>query len=68
MSRETPRPKGVRRVERWLVGIAMTVVAFILEKAVVRSVRRDGRAAELEAEPTTFSSRGGEVDLDVDLD
>ena len=45
----------------------MAIVAFILEKAVVRAVRRDGREAELEAEPTTFSSRGGEVDLD-DLD
>jgi hypothetical protein len=67
MTTRGPRPKGMRRVERWLVGIAMTVVAFILEKAVVRSVRRDGRGAELEAEPTTFSSRGGEVDLDVDL-
>ena len=64
----TARPRGRRRFERWLVGIAMTIVAFILEKAVVRAVRRDGRGAELEAEPTTFSSRGGEVDLDVDLD
>jgi hypothetical protein len=63
----SPKPRGRRRVERWLVGIAMAIVAFILEKAVVRAVRRDGREAELEAAPTTLTSRGGEVDLD-DLD
>ena len=27
-ARPTPRPKGIRRVERWLVGLAMAVVAF----------------------------------------
>jgi hypothetical protein len=46
----------------------MTIVAIILERVVVRAVRRQGRGAELEAEPTTLTSRGGEVDLDVDLD
>ena len=62
------KARGVRRFERWLVGIAMTIVAIILERVVVRAVRRQGRGGELEAEPTTLTSRGGDVDLDVDLD
>ena len=35
-SRSAPKPKGFRRLERWLVGIAMAVVAFILERLVMR--------------------------------
>jgi hypothetical protein len=31
-----------RRLERWLVGLAMMVIAYLLEKAVLRSIRRDG--------------------------
>jgi hypothetical protein len=58
----------MRRVERWLVGVAMAVVAFVLEKVVVRAMRREGRGDELEAEPTTLTSRGGDVDLDVDVE
>lgn len=64
----TPRPHGIRRVERWLVGFAMAIVAFILEKVVVRAMRREGRGAELEAEPTTLTSKGGDVDVDLGLD
>jgi hypothetical protein len=52
-----------RRLERWLVGIAMAVVAFVLEKAVMRSVRKDDRVTADHA-PTTLTSKGGEVDLD----
>mgnify|MGYP003297464175 CR=1 FL=1 len=37
-------PKGpfTRQLERWLVGMAMMVIAYLLEKAVLRSIRRDG--------------------------
>jgi hypothetical protein len=42
----------------------MAIMAFILEKAVLRSVKKKGRAtAAGEAGPTTLTSRGGEVDL-----
>ena len=41
-SRSTQKPKGLRRVERWFVGLAMGVMAFVLEKAVMRSVRKGG--------------------------
>ena len=61
--RRTPRPKGIRRIERWLVGLAMAVVAFILERIVMRSVKKSGDA---KAQPTstTVTSKGGEVDLE----
>ena len=31
-----------RRVERWLVGIAMIVMAYLMEKAMLRSIKRSG--------------------------
>jgi hypothetical protein len=62
-ARSTPKPRGIRRVERWLVGLAMAVVAFILERLVMRSVKRSGDAKG-RPPPTTVTSRGGEVDLE----
>jgi len=32
----------IRQVERWLVGMAMTVMAFLMEKAMLRSIKRSG--------------------------
>jgi len=59
------KPKGIRRVERWLVGLIMAVVAFVLEKAVMRSVKRGGGSTEpAEPPPTTIRSKGAEADLD----
>ncbi|MDP9301023.1 MAG: hypothetical protein M3P43_09060 [Actinomycetota bacterium] len=58
-----PRPKGIRRVERWLVGLAMAVIAFILERIVMRSVKKSGDAKD-QPPPTTVTSKGGEVDLE----
>jgi hypothetical protein len=37
-----PQRTLARRLERGLVGLAMTVIAYLLEKAVVRSIRRNG--------------------------
>ena len=62
-ARSTPKPTGIRRVERWLVGLAMAVVAFILERLVMRSVKRSGDAKG-QPPPTTVTSKGGEVDLE----
>jgi hypothetical protein len=62
MTVERPRPNGfLRRLERWVVGLAMAVVAFVLERIVMRSVRtRSGGPNERE-EPTV-RSRGAEVE------
>jgi hypothetical protein len=62
-ARSTPKPRGVRRVERWLVRLAMAVVAFIRERLVMRSVKRSGDAKG-QPPPTTVTSKGGEVDLE----
>jgi hypothetical protein len=63
---ERTRPKSFwRRTERWMVGVAMGIMAFVLEKAVLRAVKK-GAAAKDEAkasQPTTLSSKGGTVDL-----
>jgi hypothetical protein len=46
-----------------MVGLAMGVIAFVLEKAVMRSVRKGGGSAHA-PEPTTITSKGAEADLD----
>jgi hypothetical protein len=32
-----------RKMERRLVGMAMTVIAYLIEKAVLRSIKRSGK-------------------------
>ena len=61
MTPATAKPKGIRRLERWVVGIAMAVVAFVLERLVMRSVKAKGR--DEEPSPTTVTSKGSEVDI-----
>jgi hypothetical protein len=31
-----------RQMERWLVGLAMIVIAYLIEKAMLRSIKRSG--------------------------
>jgi hypothetical protein len=57
------RPTGLRRIERWIVGLAMSVIAFILERIVLRSVKKK-EPQVLAPKPTTLTSKGGDVDLD----
>jgi hypothetical protein len=64
MARTTAKPKGIRRLERWLVGIAMAVVAVVLERLVMRSVKKEGRAEEPTPPSTSLTSKGAEVDID----
>ena len=65
MSGGSPSPKGFRRFERWLVGVVFAVMAFALEKVVLRSVRRKGSVEAEPEEVTTVVSKGGEVDVDL---
>ncbi len=41
MSNVSKRP-FFRRMERWLVGLVMAAMAYLLEKAMLRSIRRGG--------------------------
>ena len=65
MTVERRKPKTVwRRIERWMVGVVMAVIAFVIERMVLRSIRRVGKpAASKEELHTTLTSKGGEVDL-----
>jgi hypothetical protein len=60
-----PRPRTfLRRIERTLMGAVMWVIAFILEKLVMRSVKKEGKTPSKAAnEPTTIKATGGRVDL-----
>lgn len=65
MTVERHRPKTFwRKVERWMVGVAMAVIALVIERMVLRSVRKAGKQQESKEElHTTLTSKGGEVDL-----
>ena len=64
MTVERSRPKSIwRRIERWMVGLVMAVIAFVLEKMVLRGIRKAGTADSKEELPTTLTSKGGDVDL-----
>jgi hypothetical protein len=67
MTLERSRPRSVwRKIERWMVGVVMAMIAFVLEKMVLRSVRKAGKSGKSESKEelhTTLTSKGGEVDL-----
>jgi short subunit dehydrogenase-like uncharacterized protein len=67
MTVERNKPKSVwRKIERWMVGLVMAMIAFVLEKMVLRSVRKAGKGGRSERREelhTTLTSKGGEVDL-----
>jgi hypothetical protein len=70
MTIERTKPKSVwRKIERWMVGLVMAMIAFVLEKMVLRSVRKAGKGGKggksesWEELHTTLTSKGGEVDL-----
>jgi len=65
---ERTRPRTFwRRTERWMVGVAMGIMAFVLEKAILRSIKKGEveppTEDPTEPVPTTLKSRGGEIDL-----
>jgi hypothetical protein len=62
---DRPKPKGFRRLERWLMGILMGMVVFVLERVVMRSIRRDGGKEPSPASAgTVVTTKGGEVDVE----
>jgi hypothetical protein len=58
----TKRPKSVfRRMERWAVGLILGFVAFFLERAVVRSIRK-GETKAKPSQPTALKGTGSEIE------
>ena len=61
MTIEVQRPKTfVRRLERALVGFAMAVVALILERVVMKTVKKEGGTVK-DAPGKVVTSKGGDV-------
>jgi hypothetical protein len=62
MSADVHRPKTfIRRVERAMVGFTMAIVALILERVVMKTVRKEGGTMK-DAPGKVVTSKGGEVD------
>jgi hypothetical protein len=59
--RDRPPPKGVRRVERWLVGLVMTVLAFVIERAVLRSIKKGDTKPRPVEDAATLTGTGAEI-------
>ncbi len=66
----SPRPKTFfRKAERVLVGAAMTVMAFFLEKIVMRSIRKGGGDPDEKINGglpagTAITTKGGAIDFE----
>jgi len=68
--RTTPKPKNLfRKLERMFVGFMMSIMAFVLEKVVMRGIRKEGGGSKerSEAEATSITTKGGEIDFEPDL-
>lgn len=48
MTSERPRSM-FRRLERWIVGVVMAVLVFVLERLVIRQIEKKERATEATA-------------------
>jgi hypothetical protein len=57
------RVRGFQRVERWAVGLVMALLAFVVERAVLRSIRR-GKTPVPSPEPTAITGSGAEIVAD----
>jgi hypothetical protein len=68
----TPPPKGFfRKAERVMVGVVMTIAAYVLEKVVMRTIKQEkasGGDPMAAARPRRDPTRGGTREFDVDLD
>jgi hypothetical protein len=62
--RSTARPpkNAFRRIERWLVGLLMGILAFVIEKAVLRSIKKGGGVPKPTETAQPFAtSKGNEI-------
>jgi hypothetical protein len=58
--RQRPAPRGLRRAERWLVGLVMAVLAYVVEKAVLRSIKK-GTTKPKPEESTAITGTGADI-------
>lgn len=61
MTAISPRPRStIRCLERWAVGLAMGFIAFFVEKAVLRAIRK-GSVEPRPSEATPIHAVGSDV-------
>ena len=68
--RTTPKPKNLfRKLERVFVGFMMSIMAFVLEKVVMRGIRKEGGDPKHPSvqESTSITTKGGEIDFEPEL-
>jgi len=60
------KPKNLfRRAERVLVGVGMWVIAVVLEKIVMRALKKEGTPVpKPSAEPTPIVTRGSAIEFE----
>jgi hypothetical protein len=61
---DRPKPTGFRRLERWWMGVVMGVLAFVLEKVVMRSLHKEGVTPPEPEEGPLITTKGVEVDIE----
>jgi hypothetical protein len=61
--RSTARPpkNAFRRIERWLVGLLMGILAFVIEKAVLRSIKKGDTKPRPVEDTATLTGTGTEI-------
>jgi len=58
---DRPKPSFPRRVERAVMGAIMGVMAFVIEKMVMRSLKRSGSKTPA-PDATSLKGTGGEIE------
>ncbi len=58
---DRPKPSLFRRAERAVMGVVMAVMAMFIEKMVMRSIRKGGGGAKLDA-GTPMQSKGTSIE------
>ena len=58
---DRPKPSLFRRAERAVMGVVMAVMAMLIEKMVMRSIRKGGGGAKTDV-GTPIQSRGTSIE------
>jgi hypothetical protein len=59
----TPKRSAFRRAERWMMGVVMGMLAFVIERAVLRSIKKGGATPKVR--PSEPFAKGSGSDLSV---
>jgi hypothetical protein len=60
---DQPKPNLFRRIERWGVGLILGAIALVLERLVLRSIKKGATKPKPVVEPPTATGSGADVSL-----